>query len=162
MTSPTEVDLAGALERDDIVPYFQPVVELHTGKLIGFEVLSRWIHPISGIILPDRFIPLAEETGQIGLLTEKLLRKAFAAASKIPSPLSLSVNISALQFRDRELPRKIEQATNSGGFPSHRLILEVTESALVDNMGQAREISHGLKDLGIRLALDAQSGVAAL
>jgi PAS domain S-box-containing protein len=154
MTSPTEVDLAEALERDEIVPYFQPIVELHTGKLSGFEVLSRWIHPVSGIIAPDRFIPLAEETGLIALLTEKLLRRTFAIAPGIPSPLSLSVNISPVQFRDRELPLKIESAANKGNFPFHRLILEITESALVDNIGQAREISHGLKELGIRLALD--------
>jgi PAS domain S-box-containing protein len=154
MASPTEVDLAEALERDEIVPYFQPIVELHTGKLTGFEVLSRWIHPISGMIPPDRFIPLAEQTGLIGLLTERLLRKAFAAASEIPGPLSLSVNISPVQFRDRELPLKIEQAANIGRFPLHRLILEVTESALVDNMQQAREISQGLKEIGVRLALD--------
>jgi PAS domain S-box-containing protein len=154
MPSPKEIDLAEALERDEIEPYFQPLVELTTGKLMGFEVLSRWNHPVLGMISPDNFIPLAEETGLIGLLTEKILRRAFVAASVLPDPLSLSVNISALLFRDRDLPMKIEQAAVHGRFAFHRLILEVTESALVDNLEQAREISMRLKDLGIRLALD--------
>jgi PAS domain S-box-containing protein len=154
MASPNRADLAEALERDKISPHFQPLVELHTGKLTGFEVLSRWKHPVMGMIPPDRFIPLAEETGLIGLLTEKILRKAFAAVSRLPGTFSLSVNVSALQFRDRDLPVYIEQAALSGGFACHRLILEVTESALVDNLQYAREISMRLKELGVRLALD--------
>jgi PAS domain S-box-containing protein len=154
MASPNRADLAEALARDNISPHFQPLVELHTGKLTGFEVLSRWKHPVMGMIPPDRFIPLAEETGLIGLLTEKILGKAFAAVSVLPGTFSLSVNVSALQFRDRDLPVLIEQAVLRGGFACHRLILEVTESALVDNLQQAREISMRLKELGIRLALD--------
>jgi PAS domain S-box-containing protein len=154
MASPNRADLAEALARDNISPHFQPLVELHTGKLTGFEVLSRWKHPVMGMIPPDRFIPLAEETGLIGLLTEKILGKAFAAVSVLPGTFSLSVNVSALQFRDRDLPVYIEQAALHGGFACHRLILEVTESALVDNLQHAREISMRLKELGIRLALD--------
>ena len=154
MTSPNERDLSEALERDEIVPYFQPLVELRSGKLTGFEVLARWKHPALGMIPPDRFIPLAEKTGLIGDLTDAILCKAFAAASVIPGPLSLSVNVSALQFRNLDLPLKMERAVQTGGFAFHRLILEITESALVDNMQQARAISHGLKELGIRLALD--------
>lgn len=154
MAAHDKADLFKALERDEIVPYFQPLVELRTGKLTGFEVLSRWKHPSLGMIPPDKFIPLAEESGAIGLLTQKLLRKAFAAASAIPSPLSLSVNISPLQFRDIGLPMQVEEAAVTGGFGLHRLILEVTESALADNVHQARAISMGLKELGVRLALD--------
>ncbi|HEX4321771.1 MAG TPA: EAL domain-containing protein [Acidobacteriaceae bacterium] len=154
MVSPGHLDLHEALERGEVVPYFQPIVELRTGKLSGFEVLSRWKHPVLGMIPPDRFIPLAESTGLIGQLTDSILRQAFAAVATLPSPLSLSVNISPIQFRDDELPRYIEQAISSGGFDCERLILEVTESALLDNMLQARKISMGLKELGIRLALD--------
>jgi PAS domain S-box-containing protein len=154
MTSQMEIDFFRVLERDEIVPYFQPIVELSTGKLMGFEVLSRWHHPSAGLIPPDEFIPIAERTGLIGLLTEKLLRKAFAAATAIPSPLTLSVNLSPTQFRERNLPLHIERAANRGGFPLHRLFLEVTEGALIHNLQQARAISHGLKELGVRLALD--------
>jgi PAS domain S-box-containing protein len=154
MASLNRQDLSEALERDEIVPYFQPLVELRTGKLTGFEVLARWKHPIQGLIPPDKFISLAEHAGLIGKVTDNILRRAFASASVIPSSLSLSVNISPLQFRDRELPVRIEAALNRGGFAGHRLILEVTESALVDNMRQARTSSEWLKRLGIRLALD--------
>jgi PAS domain S-box-containing protein len=154
MGSPSEIDLFGLLKRDEIVPYFQPLVELRSGKLVGFEVLSRWKHPEHGTIPPDRFIPLAEETGLIGLLTEKLLNKAFTAASIIPSPLSLSINISPVQFRDDSLPKQMERAAAIGGFALHRLILEVTESVLADDIQQASKVFLALKDLGIRLALD--------
>lgn len=154
MTSQSEIDFFRVLERDEIVPYFQPIVELSTGRLMGFEVLSRWHHPSAGLIPPDEFIPLAERTGLIGLLTEKLLRKAFAAAAAVPSPLTLSVNLSPTQFRERNLPLYIERAAERGGFPLHRLFLEVTEGALIHNLQQARAISHGLKELGVRLALD--------
>jgi PAS domain S-box-containing protein len=154
MAFPNQADLLKALERDEIVPYFQPLVELRTGKLTGFEVLARWKHPERGLLPPDQFIPLAETAGLIGMLTEAILRSVFAAAAAIPEPLSLSVNISALQFRDRTLPQQIEQAAASGGFALDRLILEVTESVLVDNVQQAREISARMKKLGVRLALD--------
>ena len=154
MASPEDLDLSEAIERDEIAPYFQPLVELRTGKLIGFEALARWNHPILGMVPPDRFIPLAENTGLIDLLTDTVLRKAIAAATNLPSPLSLSVNISPLQFRDDNLPRIIEHAVADGGFDFHRLILEVTESAFVANLPQARKILISLKNLGVRLALD--------
>jgi PAS domain S-box-containing protein len=154
MTSEMEVDFLRVLERDEIEPHFQPIVELSTRKLVGFEVLSRWHHPTAGLIPPDEFIPFAERAGLIGLLTEKLLGKAFAAATTIPSPLTLSVNLSPTQFRERNLPLYIERAANRGGFPLHRLVLEVTEGALIHNLQLARAIAHGLKELGVRLALD--------
>ena len=154
MPSPNQSELSEALERDEIVPYFQPLVELHSGKLTGFEVLSRWKHPVRGIVPPDLFIPLAEKSGLIGLLTQKILRKAFETALVLPDTLSFSVNISALQFRESDLPGQIEQAVTDGGFAFNRLILEVTESALADNLTQAREISMRLKELGVRFALD--------
>lgn len=154
MTGRAHLNLYKALQRGEIVPYFQPLVELRTGKIKGFEVLSRWKHPVRGIILPDEFIPLAEAGGMIGRLTETILRQAFEASLVLPSTLSLSVNISPLQFREDDLPQLIEQAVISGGFDFRRLVLEVTESALVDNIQHARKIAVKLKELGIRLALD--------
>jgi PAS domain S-box-containing protein len=143
-----------ALNRDEIVPYFQPLVELRSGKLIGFEVLARWIDPVDGVISPDQFIPLAEETGCIGELTERLLRQVFAASPLIPPHLTVSVNISALQFRDLNFPAELARAAVAGGFPLERMVLEVTESALVGNIEQAQAISQELKQLGVKLALD--------
>jgi PAS domain S-box-containing protein len=147
-------DLFEALERNEIVPYFQPLVELRSGILTGFEVLARWIHPVDGVISPDRFIPMAEETGCIGELTERLLHHVFASAGVIPPQVSLSVNISPLQFRDSKLARHIDRMARAGGFPAERIVLEVTESALMGNIMQARAIAGELKELGVRLALD--------
>ncbi len=154
MGSRTHHDLAVALERDQIVPYFQPIVDLRSRVVTGFEVLARWIHPVDGVIAPDEFIPLAEEIGLIGDLTEHLVRRVFAIAPAIPEKMSISVNISSLQFRDRRFPADLERAASQGGFSLNRLVLEVTESALVGNIEQARAITHELKELGIRLALD--------
>ena len=149
-----QFDLRRALDSDEIVPYFQPMVELRTGKLTGFEILARWRHPERGIIHPDEFIPLAEKSGLIGQLTGKLLRSAFTAAAVIPPHLTLSANISLTQLTDRSLPRHIRSAAQHSKFPLDRLILEITESALLGNPELAYLIAHELKEQGSRLALD--------
>jgi PAS domain S-box-containing protein len=148
------INLRRALESNEIVPFFQPLVELRTGHLRGFEVLARWKHPLRGIVLPDDFIPLTEKTGLNGLLTGTLLRAVFAATKDIPDHLTLSVNISLTQLSDPTLPRHIRTAAEQAGFPLHRLILEITESALVGNTAQASFIANQLKEQGSRLALD--------
>jgi PAS domain S-box-containing protein len=147
-------DLRRALENNEIVPYFQPLVELRTGLLSGFEVLARWQHPQRGLIPPNEFIPLAEKSGLHGLLTGKLLSAVFAAAKDIPNHLTLSVNISLTQLTDLSLPRHICSAAENAKFPLHRLILEITESALVGNTEHAARIATELKEQGSRLALD--------
>jgi PAS domain S-box-containing protein len=147
-------DLRRALENDEIVPYFQPLVELRTGLLRGFEALARWQHPQRGLIAPNEFIPLAEKSGLHGLLTGKLLSAVFAAAKDIPAHLTLSVNISLTQLTDLTLPRHIWSAAEHAKFPLHRLILEITESALVGNTEHAARIATELKEQGSRLALD--------
>jgi PAS domain S-box-containing protein len=147
-------DVNGAIESDQIVPFFQPIVEFHSGRLFGFEVLARWDHPQLGPILPKNFISLAEENGLIGRLTEQILRKAFTSAPNLPTPLVLNVNVSPPQLRDLSLPRQIREAAEVAGFPLERLTIEITESALLDNLGLARKIALGLKALGCRLALD--------
>jgi PAS domain S-box-containing protein len=148
------LDLRRALEDNQIVPYFQPLVELRTGVLTGFEVLARWQHPDQGTIYPADFIPLAEESGVIGQFTEQLLRGAFAAAAILPSHLTLSVNISLTQLTDRSLPRHVRAAALEAAFPLQRLILEITESALIGNPELAYLIAHELQQQGSRLALD--------
>ena len=134
--------------------YFQPQVELRTGRLKGFEALARWRHPVHGSISPDIFIPLAEESGLIGLLSQTLLRRVFSVAATVPGNLSISFNLSALQFHDRSLPEQIYSAAQQAHFSLKRLILEITESALIDNIDQANSIAQELKALDIRLALD--------
>jgi PAS domain S-box-containing protein len=154
MSTDEAMSLRRALEKDEIVPFFQPLVELRTGRLRGFEVLARWNHPLRGMVLPDDFIPLTEKTGLNGLLTGTLLRAVFAATKDIPEHLTLSVNISLTQLSDPSLPRHIRFAAEQANFPLTRLILEITESALVGNTAQASFIANQLKEQGSRLALD--------
>src|SRR5271157_3366434 len=120
MASDAEIDLRRALESNEIIPYFQPLVELRTGLLTGFEVLARWMHPQRGMVAPDEFIPLAESTGMNGLLTGTLLRAVFAAAKAIPDHLTLSVNISLTQLNDLSLPRHVRSTAEQAAFPLHR------------------------------------------
>ena len=147
-------ELRKALKNSEIVPYFQPMVGIRTGKLVGFEVLARWLHPQRGTVRPDEFIPIAEQAGLIGELTETILLQAFAATAALDKNLNISVNISPIQLRDPSLPEEIRRAAAMASFPLHRLTIEITESALVDNLELAASIATKLKDLGVKLALD--------
>jgi diguanylate cyclase len=149
-----ETELRLAIARDELVPYFQPLVALATGRLIGFEMLARWTHPIRGMVPPDKFVPIAEDTGLVAAMTEQLLRKACRVAAAWPRHLSVAVNISSLQLHDHALPAVIRSALEEAGLPAHRLELELTESALLGSLETAREIVGGLKSLGVRFALD--------
>ena len=143
-----------ALEMGEFFPYFQPLVELRTGQLTGFEVLARWKHADAGMIMPDVFIPLAERDGWIGALTHQIIGKAFTSALSMSSSLQLSVNISPIQLRDHSLPSQIESISWQTGFSLNRVMIEITESALTDNLERARLIAELLKELGCKLALD--------
>jgi PAS domain S-box-containing protein len=149
-----EVELRDALNSGAIVPFFQPLVQVRSGVLFGFEILARWRHPVRGMVAPDYFIPLAERAGLIGLLTETILLQAFAAAAALQEKIELSVNISPVQLRDPSLPELIRRMAEQGAFPLNQLTVEVTESALIDNLAQARSITTELKRLGVKLALD--------
>ena len=143
-----------ALDYDELVPCFQPVVELHTGRLAGFEVLARWKHPQLGLVLPTNFISLAEENGLAGLLMQQIMRKAFQSASALPEPLVLAVNVSPTQLRDLSLPGQIREVAENAGFPLKRLMVEITENGLVDNFERAQKITGELKEIGCRLSMD--------
>jgi PAS domain S-box-containing protein len=150
----TEASALNALRQGQFVPYFQPIVALRTGQLAGFEILARWHHPRRGMVAPDQFIPLAETQGWIDALTLQLLRKAFAEADFIPEPLTLSVNVSPVQLQKSGLPRLIRKAAEGTRFPLTRLVIEVTESALIDNLDHAAGIANELKEMGCKLSLD--------
>jgi PAS domain S-box-containing protein len=147
-------DIITALENDQVVPFFQPVVELRTGQLKGFEVLARWQHPEHGPILPKNFILLAEENGLIGALTQQICRKAFLASHLLPEHLTLAVNASPIQMRDSSLPTHIRESAEESGFSLGRLVIEITESALHHDLAQAQKIAGELKAMGCKLALD--------
>jgi PAS domain S-box-containing protein len=143
-----------ALENEELVPFFQPLVELRTGQLAGFEVLARWQHPQLGPVLPENFIALAEQNGLIGQLMEQTLQKAFLSASDLPEPLVMAINVSPSQWQDLELPVHILNAAEKANFSPARLTIEITESALFNNLNKAKTIAHEFKAAGCRLALD--------
>ena len=142
------------LEHGQFVPYFEPQVDLATGEIIGFEVLARWNHPLSGIIGPDVFIPVAEEIGVIGRLSEQIIGEALAQSATWDPSIKISVNISPSQFTDGWLAQRIVRMLTETSFPAERLVVEVTESSLFADMDQARSIVTSLKNQGVRLALD--------
>lgn len=138
----------------EFAPYYEQQVDLLTGKLHGFEVLARWEHPTRGIILPEDFIPVAEECGLIAELSEYIMRQAFTEARDWDQNLTLSVNISPTQLKDPWLAQKIIKLLTETNFPASRLEVEITETALFDNLGIAQSIISSLKNQGIRIALD--------
>lgn len=149
-----ESGLRTAIPRGEIVPYFEQQVDLQTGRLHGFEVLARWEHPTRGLISPELFIPIAEETGMIADMSLSIMSQAFAAARDWDPSINLSVNISPWQLRDAWLAQKIIKVLTETGFPASRLEIEITESALFENLALAQSIVGSLKNQGARLALD--------
>jgi PAS domain S-box-containing protein len=148
------IDVLRALENEAVVPCFQPIVELRTGRLAGFEVLARWQHPDLGLILPENFVLLAEENGLIGELSYQILSKSFLSAPLLPESLFLAVNISPIQLHYLSLPRQMRDTAEDYEFPLKQLTVEITESALVNNLERARKIAIELRDMGCQLALD--------
>jgi len=142
------------LEHGQFVPYFEPQVDLQTGEIVGFEVLARWLHPLSGVIGPDVFIPVAEEIGLIGRLSEQVISDALRQAARWDPAIKMSVNISPFQLADGWLAQRIIKTLADTGFPAERLVIEVTESALFADLDVAKTIVTSLKNQGIRLALD--------
>ncbi len=149
-----EYGLRHAIPRQEIVPYFEQQIDLASGRLHGFEVLARWEHPQRGLIAPDTFIPIAEETGLIADMSLSIMRQAFAAARDWNPALTLSVNVSPNQLKDAWLAQKIIKTPTETGYPASRLEIEITESALLDNLALAQSIVGSLKNQGIRLVLD--------
>lgn len=149
-----EVHLRRAIARNELYPVYEPLVSLKTGQPEGFEMLARWESPELGRIGPDVFVALAEEAGLIAALTEQLMRRAMDDALSWPAHISLSVNISPTQLRDPWFAQKMLKLLAETQFPADRLIMEITESALVDNLAMARSTLESLRNQGIRIALD--------
>jgi PAS domain S-box-containing protein len=149
-----EADVLRAFEEDEFYPVFQPIVELRTGQLAGLEVLARWRHKRLGLIGPDEFIPLVERNGLIDRLTRAILKSALASPALAGSALTLSVNISPTQLLRPRLPERIAELAAESNFPLNRLMIEITESALLDDLSYAQGVARDLKALSCRLALD--------
>ncbi|WNZ44752.1 EAL domain-containing protein [Leptolyngbya boryana CZ1] len=155
-----ENDLRRAVERQDFELYYQPIVALATGRIMGFEALVRWQHPEQGIISPAKFVPIAEETGLIIPLGQWVLREACRQLKQWQDefasepPLTVSVNLSSRQFSQPSLINQIRQILTETGIDAHCLKLEITESAIMENTESAMDMLLQLKAMGIQLSVD--------
>jgi diguanylate cyclase (GGDEF)-like protein len=149
-----ENGLRQALRDRTIDPHFQPLIDLKTQDIRGFEALARWSMQNGEVVSPMEFITLAEETGLISELGDQLLLKACREAAKWPSHVTLAFNVSPVQFRDPQLGLRILQILSETGLPASRLEIEITETALMKNLSQAEVMLGALHAAGIRVALD--------
>jgi diguanylate cyclase (GGDEF)-like protein len=149
-----EQDLRKALPADEFELYYQPVVNLASNEISGFEALIRWNHPLRGMVAPSSFIPLAEEIGFIVPLGEWVIRQACLTAARWPEHLHVAVNISAAQFRSPGLMQVIVGALADSGLSPTRLEIEITETVLLQNKDTTLAVLHQLRALGIRIAMD--------
>jgi diguanylate cyclase (GGDEF)-like protein len=149
-----EVDLRRALIDGQLHIHFQPILDLATETISGFEALLRWHHPERGWILPGEFIPIAEEAGLITTIGEWVLRRACEEASRWSQPVRVAVNLSAIQLRSATLVHAVIGALAASGIAPDRLELEITESVLIEDTELAIATLHQLHGLGVRLALD--------
>ena len=155
-----EADLARALDDHQFHLVYQPVIELDNGSIRGFEALLRWHHPELGALAPDQFIPIAEHNGLIVPIGAWVLREATRTAARwlnefnVDPPLTMAVNVSARQLASHDLVETVRAALESSGLPGSALVLEMTETVLVENHEQAARRLHELHDLGVRLAID--------
>lgn len=146
--------LTQAIERDELEVHYQAQASIETGEIIGFEALARWNHPTHGYVAPSEFIPIAEETDLILHLGEWMLRKVCSEAANWTHPYSVAVNLSPIQFKLPNLPEIVHQTLLETGMPPHRLELEITESALIDDLQRTLDMLRRIKALGVSIAMD--------
>jgi diguanylate cyclase (GGDEF)-like protein len=149
-------ELRRALELDQLRLYFQPLISLRDNKMIGFEALLRWFHPERGVVPPDVFIPIAEETGSIVELGRWVMRNAIQQAGKFSPdhPLSINVNVSARQLGDDRLLEIMIEELELNQVPANRLTLEITESVFLDDIEATIARLEQFRAVGIKLAID--------
>jgi EAL domain-containing protein (putative c-di-GMP-specific phosphodiesterase class I) len=164
-----EREMRGALERNEFRAYFQPKINLSTGRIEACEALARWLRPDRTIISPGRFIPVAEESGLIGALSDAIMREScWKAASwaRAGHPTKVAVNVSALQFRSDRFAENVLRVVAHAGLAPDNLELEITESVVMADPDRALRIIKPLRDAGVRLAIDdfgcGHSSLAAL
>ncbi len=150
----TELALRGAVERGEVVTWFQPIVELETEQVVAAEALARWSRPGRGLVLPQEFIHVAEEVGLIKDVGTSVLHQALQQAAAVPGGPAVSINVSARQFVREDFRAVVEEALAESGLPPERLWLELTESALVEAFDVAARSFQELRHLGVRIAVD--------
>ena len=155
-----ENELRAALEADHLHVLYQPIIGLNDGQIAGFEALVRWRHPERGVITPDQFIPIAEESGMIRGIGEVVLRKATAEMAgwlqraACPRSLFLAVNLSPVQLKDDRIAQRIGEILTENGLTPQRLKLEITETAIMTNPADARHTLAALDAMGVRFCID--------
>jgi predicted signal transduction protein with EAL and GGDEF domain len=149
-----EHDLREALEARQIVPHYQPIVDLKSGAILKLEALARWHHPTRGAISPTVFIPLAEERGLIVELTETVLATACRDAVLWPPEIRLSVNLSPVLLKSASFGLRLANILAEAGLPPSRLEIEITEQTLEADIGFVRDFLENLRTLGVHIALD--------
>ncbi|MCR4802529.1 MAG: EAL domain-containing protein [Lachnospiraceae bacterium] len=154
----TQSELHKAIREGQFELYYQPQVDLDADKIVGFESLLRWNHPEKGVITPDKFLPLAEDTGMIGTIGSWVLREACNQLKSWQdqgfSGITMAVNLAARQFKDPDLVNMVENAVRQSGIKPEDLELEITESVALDDITYAIDTISQLKDLGIKFSLD--------
>ncbi|WP_206239702.1 bifunctional diguanylate cyclase/phosphodiesterase [Novosphingobium terrae] len=147
-------DLRMAIVRDEFHLLYQPQHRVASGDLTGYEALIRWNHSKLGVVSPDVFIPVAEETGEILAIGQWVLRRACSDAAAWPDDLTVAVNLSAIQLMQPDLVRHVAQVLIDSGLPARRLVLEITESAIIADKARALHVLRQIKALGISIAMD--------
>ncbi|MGH6753100.1 MAG: putative bifunctional diguanylate cyclase/phosphodiesterase [Bradyrhizobium sp.] len=149
-----EIELRDAIQNDLLRPYYQPLIDLATGRITGFEALVRWPHPERGMISPGEFIPVAEETGLINAVGGLMLRRACMDAALWPDDVRVAVNLSPLQFRVGNLLSTVMETLKQTGLAATRLELEITETLVLEKSSQVLATLHALRALGVRISMD--------
>jgi diguanylate cyclase (GGDEF)-like protein/PAS domain S-box-containing protein len=149
-----EVDLRAALQLQQFELHYQPLIDLKSNAVLGFEALVRWRHPVRGLVPPLDFIPLAEEIGLIGPIGDWVLRQACQEATRWPDDIIVAVNLSPAQFSNKNLAQSVILTLASTGLPARRLELEVTESVLLQESDNSLQALRQLRSLGVRIAMD--------
>ena len=152
--SALERDLRDAIANGGLELFYQPVVHAATARITGFEALLRWNHPRRGWLSPEKFVPIAEDTGLIGTIGEWAIRTVCSALAQWPEEVRCAVNVSPLQFANPQLPAIITNAVAQAGIAPSRLELEITESVFLDDDADNEAMFAALKRIGVRLALD--------
>ncbi len=149
-----EVELRDAIQHDVLKPHYQPLVDLSSGRITGFEALVRWPHPDRGMVSPGEFIPVAEETGLINALGVMMLRRSCTDAAQWPDDVRVAVNLSPAQFRTSNLLSIVMDTLKQSGLSPRRLELEITETLLLEKSSQVLASLHALRALGVRISMD--------
>jgi diguanylate cyclase (GGDEF)-like protein len=156
-SSATMGELRVGIDRGELRVHFQPKISVRTGQITGVEALVRWEHPTRGLLTPARFLPAAENTPLIAPLTEQVIDEALAAVARwrmLGAAQNVSINLTARQVANQDLPRQIEAALSAHGLPGEALTVEVTESCLIANPVRTKEVLNDLRTTGVGLSID--------